>query len=225
DNNTSSCRLTPSTNPPPTPTPVHTPTPVPTPTRAPSPTPTPPQTPTPVPTPTRAPSPTPTPSPTPNPGGNLVVNPGFEHGKASWHETSANAVELVDPTTPHSGTYSAYLCGYDNCNDQIWQNITLPVSFSSVIFSYWTYIDTYEMTTTTCYDHFYARLRTSSGTTIATVQTQCNLNEHGWTHYTFTVTSQLSAYKGQTIQVAFQGTSDIFLPTDFFVDDVSLVVA
>src|SRR5579885_550499 len=229
DNNTSSCRLTPSTTPPPTPTPGHTPTP--TPTQTPPPTPTPGHTPTPTPTPKNTPIPTPTPghtptpTPTPNPGGNLVVNPGFESGHASWHESSANGLELVDPTNPHGGTYSAYLCGYDNCNDQIWQTVTLPASFTSVTFSYWLYIDTSEMTTTTCYDNFVARLRTGSGATIATVQKQCNLNAHGWTKFTFTVTSQLSAYKGQTIQVYFQGTTDFFLATDFFVDDVSLVVA
>lgn len=228
DNNTSSCRLTPSTTPP-TPTPTHTPTPTPVPTNTPPPTPTPTHTPTPSPTPSHTPTPTPTPlptpSPTPNPGGNLLQNTDFEHGNASWHESSANGIELVDPTNPHAGTYSAYLCGYDECNDQIWQNVTLPASFRSVTFSYWTYIDTNELSSTTCYDHFAARLRASSGTTIATVQTQCNLNAHGWTHYSFTVTSQLSSYKGQTIQVYFQGTTDFSLSTDFFVDDVSLVVA
>jgi kumamolisin len=154
--------------------------------------------------------------------GNIVANPGFENGVSPWKESSTGGFEIVDPSNPHAGTYSAYLCGYDNCNDQIWQTVKLPSSFTTATFSYWTYIDTSEVTTTTCYDNFHARLRTSSGTTIATVQTQCNLNSHGWTHYTFTVSSQLSAYKGQSVQVYFQGTTDVSLPTDFFVDDVSL---
>ena len=157
-------------------------------------------------------------------GGNLVANPGFESGSSPWQESSTGGYEIVDPTNPHTGSDSAYLCGYNSCNDQIWQNVTLPSSFTTATFSYWTYIDTNE-TASTCYDHFYARLRTSSGTTIATVQTQCNTNAHGWTKYTFTVTSQLSAYKGQTIQVYFQGKTDSSLPTDFFVDDVSLTVS
>ncbi|HEY1350935.1 MAG TPA: hypothetical protein VGF67_15045 [Ktedonobacteraceae bacterium] len=217
DNQSSSCRLTPNTPPPPTPTPGRTPTPVPT--QTPPPTPVPTQTPPPTPTPGR------TPTPTPTPGGNLVVNPGFESGHAAWQEAVANGMELVDPTNPHSGTSSAYLCGYDNCNDQIWQAVTLPSSFASVTFSYWLFINTSEMSTTTCYDRFVARLRTSSGVTIATVQAQCNLNVHGWTKYTFTVTSQLAGFKGRTIQVYFQGTTDFLLPTNFFVDDISLVVA
>ncbi|HLI69759.1 MAG TPA: carbohydrate binding domain-containing protein [Ktedonobacteraceae bacterium] len=205
----------------PTPTPTNTPTPTSTPTQTPTPTPTPTQTPTPTPTST----PTPTPTPTPPPGGNLVVNPGFENGTSPWKESSSGGYEIIDTVNPHNGSYSAYLCGYDNCNDQIWQTITLPSSFTTVTFSYWTYIDTSEFSTTTCYDYFRAKLRTSSGSTIATVQTQCNLNTHGWTKYTFTVTSQLSAYKGKAIQVYFQGTTDSSLPTDFFVDDVSLTVS
>jgi len=219
DNQTTSCRMTPSTQPPPTPTPGRTPTPVPT--QTPPPTPTPGRTPTPVPTPTQTPPPTPTPAP----GGNLLINPGFESGHTTWQESGANGLELIDTTNPHSGTYSAYLCGYDSCNDQIWQNVTLPASFSSVTFSYWLAVSTNEMSTTTCYDHFFARLRTSSGATIATVQAQCNLNVHGWTKYTFTLTSQLRASMGKTIQVYFQGTSDFILSTSFFVDDVSLVAA
>lgn len=187
----------------------------------PTPTPTPTNTPTPTPTPTN----TPTPTPTPPPSGNLVVNGGFESGTSPWQESSANGYELVDPTNPHAGSNSAYLCGYNSCNDQIWQSIKLPSSFTTATFSYWTYIDTNETTSSTCYDHFYAKLRTSSGTTIAAVQSQCNVNAHGWTKYTFTVTSQLSSYKGQTIQVYFQGTTDSSLPTDFFVDDVSLTVS
>lgn len=222
DNQSTSCRLTPSTPPPPTPTPTQTPPPTPTPGRTPTPPPTPTQTP---PPPTPTPGRTPTPTPTPTPGGNLVSNPGFESGHAGWHESGANGLELVDPTNAHSGTYSAYLCGYDHCNDQVWQAVTLPASFGSVTFSYWLFIGTSEMTTTTCYDHFFARLRTSSGATIATVQAQCNLNVHGWTKYTFTVTAALNAYRGQTIQVYFQGTTDFILSTDFFVDDISLVAA
>lgn len=205
DNNTSSCRLTPSTTPPPTPTPTNTPPP--------------------TPTPTNTPTPTPTNTPTPPPTGNLVVNPGFENGTAPWQESSANGAELIDPTNPHTGSFSAFLCGYDFCNDQIRQNITLPGSFTTATFSYWTFIDTNETTTSTCFDKFTAKLRTSSGTTIATVQSQCNFNAHGWTQFTFTVTSQLSSFKGQTIQIFFQGTTDSSLSTDFFVDDVSLSVS
>lgn len=154
--------------------------------------------------------------------GNLVVNPGFENGDAPWTETSSGGFELITSDDPHTGNFSAFLCGYNRCNDTIKQNITLPSSFTSVTFSYWVAITTSETTTTTCFDNFHAVLRTSSGTTIATVQTLCNLNAKGFTQFTFNVTSALKSHAGQTIQIFFQGTTDSSLITSFFVDDVSL---
>ncbi len=193
----------------------------------PTPTPVPTNTPTPTPTPTPNPTntPTPTPSPTPNPGGNVVANPSFDNGIAPWQESSSGGFEIVSSSNPHTGTNSAYLCGYNNCNDQIWQNVKVPSSFTTATFSFWTYIDTSETSTTTCYDYFYAKLRTSSGVDIATVQRQCNINAHGWTQFTFSVAASLNAYKGQTIQVYFQGTNDYVQPTDFYVDDVALSIS
>ncbi len=154
--------------------------------------------------------------------GNLVKNPGFENGTSPWVETSSGGFELITTDDPHTGSFSAFLCGYNNCRDTIRQSITLPSSFTSVTFSYWLAISTSETTTTTCFDNFRAILRNSSGTTIATVQTRCNINASGFTQFTFNVTSQLSSFKGQTIQIFFQGTTDSSLITSFFVDDVSL---
>ncbi|MGH2509669.1 MAG: hypothetical protein ACRDHZ_20005, partial [Ktedonobacteraceae bacterium] len=153
--------------------------------------------------------------------GNLVVNPGFENGDSPWVETSAGGFELITTDDPHSGTSSAFLCGYNNCNDTIKQSITLPSSFTTATFSYWVAITTSETTKTTCFDNFHAVLRTSAGATITTVQTLCNLNAKGFTQFTFNVSSALSTHKGQAIQIFFQGTTDSSLITSFFVDDVS----
>ena len=153
----------------------------------------------------------------------MLANPGFENGQSPWAESSAGGYQIVDPTNPHTGSYSAWLCGYNGCSDAIWQTVTLPSTTTKVVLSYWVYIDTNE-SGSTCYDYFRVRLRTSSGATINTVSTKCNANASGWTHYTFDVTSKLSSYYGKAIQVAFLGTNDYSLPTDFFVDDVQLNV-
>ncbi|HLJ80430.1 MAG TPA: hypothetical protein VKT52_03015, partial [Ktedonobacterales bacterium] len=155
----------------------------------------------------------------------LLANPGFESGQSPWRESSSGGYQLVDPTNPHTGSYSAYLCGYDYCNDQIWQTVTLPSTTTKVVLSYWFYSDTSEAPGSPCYDYFRAKIRTSSGGTITTVQTKCNSNvTNGWVHYTFDITSALSSYHGQQIEVYFQGTNDVTLPSDFFVDDVALNV-
>jgi len=153
----------------------------------------------------------------------LLANPGFESGQSPWQESSTGGYQIVDPSNPHSGSASAYLCGYNSCNDQIYQSVTLPSTTSKVVFSYWLYISTQE-SGSTCYDNFAARLRTSAGATISTVQTKCNANASGWTQYTFDVTSALSSYKGKAVQVYFQGTTDSSLVTNFYVDDVAFNV-
>jgi kumamolisin len=89
-----------------------------------------------------------------------------------------------------------------------------------VVLTYWVYISTQE-TSSTCYDHFSVRLRTSTGATIATVQSKCNSNV-GWTQYSFDVTSTLSSYHGKVIEVYFGATTDSSLVTNFYVDDVAL---
>ncbi len=99
--------------------------------------------------------------------------------------------------------------------------MTLSSTTTKVVLSYWLYISTQE-SGSTCYDYFYAKIRTSSGSTITTVQTKCNANASGWTQYTFDLTSALSSYYGKQIQVYFEGTTDSSLVTNFFVDDVAL---
>ncbi|WIG59094.1 MAG: Chitinase [Ktedonobacterales bacterium] len=159
-------------------------------------------------------------------GGNtaqLIQNGGFESGQSPWSESSSGGYQIVDPTNPHTGSDSAYLCGYNSCTDQIWQTVTIPSTMTKATFSFWAYIDTYE-SGSTCYDYLYARIRTSGGATIKTVLTQCNANAHGWQQFTYDVTSSLTSYKGQQVQIYFKGTTDSSLPSDFFVDDVTFTV-
>ena len=153
----------------------------------------------------------------------LLSNAGFESGPtASWQESSAGGYEIVTNYNAHAGSYSAWLCGYYGCNDQIWQTVTLPSTTTKVVLSYWLYSDTYN-TGTTCSDYFYARIRTAAGANITTVQTQCDVNAtNGWVQYTFDVSSALKAYAGQQVEVYFQGTTTSSTVSDFFVDDVAL---
>ncbi|MFS8085968.1 MAG: hypothetical protein ACMG6H_10090, partial [Acidobacteriota bacterium] len=60
------------------------------------------------------------------------------------------------------------------------------------------------------------QVRNSSGTVLATLVTYSNLNAGaGYTQVSF----DLSAYKGQTIQVYLIGVEDSSLKTSFVVDD------
>jgi hypothetical protein len=208
-----------STSVPPTNTPTRTNTPIgpsPTPTNtsiAPSPTPT--RTNTPPPTATRTNTPAPTATPTVS-GGNVVVNPGFESGPGvGWAEHSSGGYELIDTSNPHTGSYSADLCGYNYCTEWVQQQITIP---SGATLKYWWYMISREGTST-AYDHLYVRLYTTGGSLITTLRNWSNRNTRNtWSQDSIS----LSSYAGQTVILRFMSKTDSSLPTTFWVDDVSV---
>ncbi|WP_211221294.1 immune inhibitor A [Ktedonobacter racemifer] len=186
--------------------------PTPTPTNTSTPTPTPTQTSTPTPTPTNTPTPTPTPT-----TGNLIVNGGFEQGSSPWVESSSGGYEIVDSSNPHMGSSEAYLCGYNNCQDSIYQSVTIPSTSTMATLSYYWYVTTTE--TTHSYDFLKVQIRSSSGSVLTTLQT---ISDGSTAQHWVSASYNVSAYKGQTIQVAFVATNGSKNPTSFYVDDVAL---
>lgn len=146
----------------------------------------------------------------------LVQNSGFESGSSPWVEYSAGGYELVDTTNPHTGSYSAYLGGYNNADDSIYQTISIPSTDTSATLTFWSDVQTYE--STHAYDFMYTEIRDQSGNVLKTLQTQSDGTPTGWTKNTF----DLSAYVGKTIEVYFEATNDSSNPTNFFVDDVTV---
>ncbi|HZS75259.1 MAG TPA: S53 family peptidase [Ktedonobacteraceae bacterium] len=179
---------------------------------------------TPTPTPTNPPSPTPNPSPTPPPA--LIQNSGFENGQAPWQESSSAGFQLIQSMNPHTGQNSAYLCGYPNCDDRIWQTFTVPSNYTKLTVSYWWYSDTAK-NTKQCQDTFNARLLTTSGSTIVNLQQSCNTNaNNAWVLVTVDISAALAPYKGKQVTLYFRGTnsSNPVQTSDFYVDDVAVNV-
>jgi kumamolisin len=211
-----------------TPPPSPSPTPNPSPTSTATPAPTDTSTPTPAPTDTSTPTPAPTDTSTPTPpnGNSLIQNGDFEMGSAYWQENSTGGYELVDSTNPHSGNYSAYLCGYAQCNDSISQDFTVPDSASSITISYWWYGKT-SRTSSACSDTLTVSLLDASGNTIGKVHASCNSDANQqWQQVTFDATSLLSNYAGQTVTLVFNAqTGAGSKTTAYFVDDVDVEAA
>jgi uncharacterized protein YkwD len=151
----------------------------------------------------------------------LIANGGVESGLSPWQKTSTGGNGVVSSARAHSGGNSMALCGYNSCNDQVWQVVTLPTSFTKLTLSYWEYSTTQEASTY-CYDAFHSRIRSSTGVLLATVRSACNSNSSGWTQTTVDLTSTLGPYKGKQVEVYFQGTTNTLRPSTFYVDDVSL---
>ncbi|MDL2354756.1 MAG: CehA/McbA family metallohydrolase [Pseudomonadota bacterium] len=149
----------------------------------------------------------------------LIVNGGFESGTASW--TASSGVITSDATeAAHAGSWKAWLDGYGAAHtDSIYQQRAIPSTVASASLSFWLRVDSSETTTTAVYDTLKVQVRSSSGAVLATLATYSNLNK-GTTFVQKTF--DLSAYKGQTVQIYFEGTEDATVATSFIIDDVSL---
>ncbi len=156
-----------------------------------------------------------TPPPPPPPSGNLLANPGFESGSASWTATSG-VITNSTGRPARSGTWKAWLDGYGSAHtDSVQQSVTIPAAASATL-SFWLRIDTAE-SGTTAWDRL--QVQVISGGATSTLATYSNVDANS----TYVLkTLNLSAYTGKTVTVKFLGTEDSSLQTSFVIDDTSL---
>ncbi len=159
----------------------------------------------------------------------VLGNPGFENGAASpgpWVLTSTRTpVNIINSSAsepPHSGTFDAWMNGWGTTTtDTVMQQVSIASNATAASLSFWLHIDTAETTTTTAFDTLTVQVRNSAGTVLSTLATYSNLNHAtGYQQKTFDLTS----FKGQTIQIFFQGKEDSSLQTSFVLDDFLLNV-
>jgi hypothetical protein len=144
-----------------------------------------------------------------------VVNGGFETGNLSgW--TASGAFTPVISTTPHTGTYSARIGSTSpvNGNSTLTQTVAIPSGNSRLTFWYQPHC-----TDTITYDQIQMQIRSTGGSTLATVLNVCS-NTGAWTQATFDTTP----YAGQNVVLWFNDHDDGYAgdPTYFLLDDVSL---
>ena len=130
---------------------------------------------------------------------------------------------MIDNSTSqaaHLGSWKAWMNGYGAAHtDTLLQTVTIPSAAPSATLTFWLKVVSSETTTTTAYDTLKVQVRNSSGTVLATLATYSNLNKGS----SYLLKSfDLSAYKGQTVQLYFLGVEGSSVATSFLVDDVSL---
>ncbi len=149
-------------------------------------------------------------------GANLLANPGFESGTASW-SASTGVITNDTTATPHAGAYYAWLDGYGSAHtDTVSQSVAVPAA-SAATLSYYLKVSSDETTSTAVYDTL--KVQVVSGGTTTTLATYSNLDESaGYVARSV----NLSAFTGKTVTVKFLGVEDSSAATSFLVDDTSL---
>jgi Zn-dependent metalloprotease len=152
----------------------------------------------------------------PPPGGNLLLNPGFESGAVSW-TGSAGPITTDTGRPAHAGSWKMWLGGNGAAATETEsQSVTVSATATAPRLSYWIRTDTAE-SGTTAYDTM--KVQIVSGTTTSTLVTYTNVGTSAtYSQKTF----DLSAYKGKTITVKFLMVEDSSLQTSFVVDDTAV---
>ncbi|MCX4577406.1 putative Ig domain-containing protein [Streptomyces sp. NBC_01571] len=145
----------------------------------------------------------------------LLGNPGFESGSASW--TASSGVITNDTgEAAHAGSYKAWLDGYGSTHtDTLSQSVTIPAGCKAGL-TFYLHIDTAETTTSSAYD----KLTVTAGST--TLATYSNLDKAtGYAQKTF----DLSSFAGSTVTLKFSGAEDSSLQTSFVLDDTAVTTS
>jgi hypothetical protein len=152
-------------------------------------------------------------TPPPPVGDNRLSNPGFESGDTLWSAT-ADVIDQWGTDQPaRSGTWSAWLGGYESTHDDsIAQLVSIPAG-SSATLSYYVHIETFEPPGSIAYDTMTVR----AGSTV--LQTLSNVDAASGYQLR---TVDLSAYLGRTISLSFSGSEDDSAASSFVVDDVAV---
>jgi hypothetical protein len=149
-------------------------------------------------------------------GGQLVQNGDFERELASWQ---ARGGARASDERAHGGRLAAQLCGTNNCQASLAQQVDLPAGAQAIVLSFSVFISTEE--TRHAYDFLTIELREPGGKAIKTLRRLSDGDAaDDWAQQRF----DLSAYAGRPVVLAFTATSGKLAPTAFFVDDVRIVV-
>jgi Zn-dependent metalloprotease len=152
-------------------------------------------------------------------GGNILLNPGFESGAASWAGTTG----LITTNTgrpARTGSYEAWFGGNGTTSSEnLTQTVTVPSTATAANLSYWIRTDTAE-SGSTVYDTL--KIQVVVGGVTTTLRTFSNVG----TNATYTQFSHsLLAYKGQAVTVKFLMNEDSSLQTSFVMDDTAVSVS
>jgi len=151
------------------------------------------------------------PPPPPPPGSNLLANPGFESGAASWTATAG----VIGASNARTGSWAAWVDGYGTTHtDTLSQTVTNTGTSTATQLCFYLRITTSEFPFA-AYDKLTTQL---NSTTLGTIS---NLNSSTYSAYAQKCYS-VSVAPGASATVKWTGTEDSSLQTSFFIDDTSL---
>jgi hypothetical protein len=153
---------------------------------------------------------------------NILINPDFDLGPGlPWVEYSSGSYDIISPSNSlptdvlplPSGSYAAWLGGYDYAYDIIYQDITIPDYATTVELKGYRYIMTAEGQYPGIYDSVTIDV---NGSILFTWTNEDNTTS--WMPFN----TSLSAYIGEPIRLRIAAETDASFWTSFFFDSLEL---
>jgi hypothetical protein len=156
----------------------------------------------------------------------LLANGNLDAGPtAGWSTYSAAGAAVITngaPLTPHTPPYVAWLAGYDNALEQMWQTVTVPATATMLRFrGYGCFVTTetaagaFDWATVSLHDPgSMALLEIVLGVTNEDAGDICN--------FVLVEGTASESYAGRSIDILFEGQNDVSFPTSFWWDTITL---
>ena len=158
------------------------------------------------------------------PDDELLVNGDFELYHVGWTETGTVIIRPTGslPRPPYSGVYAAWLGGYNDADDEMFQNVDVPanINFAKLHLWYWSFTPE----TTYAVDYFTLQLvnPVNGSHYVDAITLDAVPPTNQYQPHTYILNSaDLDAIRGKTVRVLFRVYTDARLTSSFVVDDVS----
>ena len=162
-----------------------------------------------------------------------IQNGGFESGDLwYWEQPSYSTIEKINAENPNGGDYVAYFGGIQNANEQLFQPVYLPdEDITSASFDFW--VNQFGRETKFNADTFCVELRNHDLSEIL-VDVGCldgiesisdSFDPGGWLSVAYPLSDEeWSNIRGKTVNVVFEMTTDWYLNTTVYLDDITFEI-
>lgn len=157
-------------------------------------------------------------------GQNLLANSGFEGGPASapWVQVRNSTSELIGSSRPYAGAYSLFLGGRNTADEEALQAFVVPYYTEGLTVTFKRFMTTQE-TEAVVYDHFEVVIENPVGNEVSPQLQLTNLSPAKgiWVPEQMTLTGA-AAWQNRRLRLSVKGMTDGSLPTNLYVDEVSV---
>lgn len=146
---------------------------------------------------------------------NLIPDSGFESG-TNWTASTQGSYSLFSQYLVHNGSKAAYLGGTDGAVDSLSTTLNLP-NDPVLTLNFWWQVQSEEKGGS--YDGMSMVVADAQGNPLRTI---FSLSDANVTSFWQNTEIDLSEFAGQTVQLKLIAQTDANLPTDFFIDDLTV---